>query len=311
LATSEPWNGGSPSAASAPGDARAARPLYASFCTGAIHLTDAITAELAKVAENTYRDVNIAFANELALLSEELGADVHQVIALANRHPRVDILAPGPGVGGHCIPVDPHFLANANPFVTELIATSRRVNERMPEVVVRHVGELVPPRPGARVASEDARFGLPEVNLGYIPSAGGTQTLPRTVRRGTALAMILTGEPIDCDPAFREPGPRLEVLDRLGLERALIFPTLANLLEYSLDGDPDLTDLRCDAGYPQNRTGELIGTKSHIPVSNAERGVRRLDGAHARVADPPALGVARPPDPAGPVRAPAQQRTTR
>jgi UDP-N-acetyl-D-mannosaminuronic acid dehydrogenase len=141
-----------------PGDAEAARPVYASFCTGAIHLTDAITAELAKVAENTYRDVNIAFANELALLAEELGADVHEVIALANRHPRVAILAPGPGVGGHCIPVDPHFLANANPFVAELIATSRRVNERMPEIVVRHVAELLPASVGARVALLGASF---------------------------------------------------------------------------------------------------------------------------------------------------------
>jgi len=141
-----------------PGDAEAVRPLYASFCTGAIHLTDAITAEVAKVAENTFRDVNIAFANELALLSEELGTDVHEVIALANRHPRVDILAPGPGVGGHCIPVDPHFLANANPFITELIATSRRVNERMPEIVVRHVAELLGPSVGARVALLGASF---------------------------------------------------------------------------------------------------------------------------------------------------------
>jgi UDP-N-acetyl-D-mannosaminuronic acid dehydrogenase len=127
-----------------PGDAEVARKLYASFVAGPIHLTDTITAELVKVIENTYRDVNIAFANELALLSEELGVDVHEAIALANHHPRVDILSPGPGVGGHCIPVDPHFLSNANPFVTELIQTSRRINERMPHVVARRVAEYVP-----------------------------------------------------------------------------------------------------------------------------------------------------------------------
>jgi UDP-N-acetyl-D-mannosaminuronic acid dehydrogenase len=111
-----------------------------------------------KVIENTYRDVNIAFANELALLSEELGVDAHEAIALANHHPRVNILSPGPGVGGHCIPVDPHFLSNANPFVTELIQTSRRINERMPHVVVRRIAEYVPPREGARIAILGAAY---------------------------------------------------------------------------------------------------------------------------------------------------------
>ena len=123
----------------APGDAEAARELYASFAHGPIHVTDCVTAELVKVVENTFRDVNIAFANELALLCEELGVDVWETIRLANEHPRVSILSPGPGVGGHCIPVDPHFLSNANPFVTELIQTARRINERMPEVMVRRV----------------------------------------------------------------------------------------------------------------------------------------------------------------------------
>lgn len=141
-----------------PGDAERARALYAAFCEGEIFATDNVTAELSKVVENTYRDVNIAFANELALLSEELGVNVHEVIALANRHPRVNILAPGPGVGGHCIPVDPHFLSNANPFVTELIQTSRRINERMPHVVVRRVEELVPVAYGGRIAILGAAY---------------------------------------------------------------------------------------------------------------------------------------------------------
>ena len=122
-----------------PGDAEFARELYASFAHGPIHVTDCVTAELVKVVENTFRDVNIAFANELALLCEELGVDVWDTIRLANEHPRVSILSPGPGVGGHCIPVDPHFLSNANPFVTELIQTARRINERMPDVMVRRV----------------------------------------------------------------------------------------------------------------------------------------------------------------------------
>ena len=141
-----------------PGDAERASELYRSFCRGQIFTTDNVTAELVKVIENTYRDVNIAFANELALLSEELGVDAHEAIALANHHPRVNILSPGPGVGGHCIPVDPHFLSNANPFVTELIQTSRRINERMPHVVVRRIVEHVPPREGARIAILGAAY---------------------------------------------------------------------------------------------------------------------------------------------------------
>ncbi len=142
-----------------PGDAEAARELYASFTRGGIHLTDCVTAELVKVIENTYRDVNIAFANELALLAEELDVDAREAIALANNHPRVNILSPGPGVGGHCIPVDPHFLSNANPFVTELIQTARRINERMPHVIVKRVLELAPlATGGSRVALLGAAY---------------------------------------------------------------------------------------------------------------------------------------------------------
>lgn len=127
-----------------PLDAEMARAVYATFARGDIHVTDLVTAEAVKVVENAYRDVNIAFANELAILAEALGVDAWETIRLANCHPRVNILAPGPGVGGHCIPVDPHFLANANPFASELIQTARRVNERMPHVVTRLVRQIVP-----------------------------------------------------------------------------------------------------------------------------------------------------------------------
>ncbi len=131
-----------------PGDAEHGSKLYESFVTGVIYTTDCTTAELVKVVENTFRDVNIAFANELALLCEELGVDAWETIRLANEHPRVSILSPGAGVGGHCIPVDPHFLSNANPFVTELIQTARRINERMPDIIVRRIVSRVsvPPR---------------------------------------------------------------------------------------------------------------------------------------------------------------------
>jgi UDP-N-acetyl-D-mannosaminuronic acid dehydrogenase len=119
--------------------------MYASFCDGELCITDCTTAELVKVVENTFRDVNLAFANELALLAETMNVDAWDVIRLANKHPRVNVLNPGPGVGGHCIPVDPHFLSAANPFVTELIQTARRVNERMPHFVARMLDEVLDP----------------------------------------------------------------------------------------------------------------------------------------------------------------------
>ena len=119
--------------------AEMAKALYASFVEGEIFLTDATTAELVKLMENTYRDVNIALANEFALVAERLGINVWEAIELANRHPRVNILKPGPGVGGHCIAVDPWFIVQVAPEVTPLIQTARRVNDSMPA----HVVELV------------------------------------------------------------------------------------------------------------------------------------------------------------------------
>ncbi len=141
-----------------PADAAVVAALYASFCHGEISLTTTAVAEFVKVVENTFRDVNIAFANELAVFAEELGVDVWESIALANAHPRVNILNPGPGVGGHCIPVDPLFLADANPLVTELIQSARRVNERMPYRIVRRISELVEPAQGRKIAILGAAY---------------------------------------------------------------------------------------------------------------------------------------------------------
>jgi UDP-N-acetyl-D-mannosaminuronic acid dehydrogenase len=141
-----------------PRDAEIVRDLYATFCQGEISLTTTSVAEFVKVVENTYRDVNIAFANELAILAEELGLDVWQTIALANKHPRVNILSPGPGVGGHCIPVDPRFLSDANPMVTELIQSARRVNDRMPYRIVRRIVDLVDPAAGTKIALLGAAY---------------------------------------------------------------------------------------------------------------------------------------------------------
>ncbi len=126
--------------------ARAARDLYATFVRGEVIETTATTAEMVKLMENTYRDVNIAIANEFARLAERFGVDVWEAISLANRHPRVEILRPGPGVGGHCISVDPWFLVEAAPDLTPLIRTARQVNDGQPAYVVdllrRALGDL-------------------------------------------------------------------------------------------------------------------------------------------------------------------------
>lgn len=115
--------------------------LYSSFCTGTLHTTDARTAEMAKLTENAFRDVNIAFANELSIIAEGQGIDVWELISLANRHPRVNILQPGPGVGGHCIAVDPWFIVAADPKNSQLIATARQVNDSKPKYVLETVRE--------------------------------------------------------------------------------------------------------------------------------------------------------------------------
>lgn len=113
--------------------------FYNSFVRGEVLATNARTAELAKLTENAFRDVNIAFANELSLICDEQGIDVWELIQLANRHPRVNILQPGPGVGGHCIAVDPWFIVSAAPEQARLIRTAREVNDSKPDWVVEKV----------------------------------------------------------------------------------------------------------------------------------------------------------------------------
>lgn len=119
--------------------AEKARELYASFCNGNIFLTDSRTAELAKLVENSYRDVNIAFANELSIICDRLGINVWELIELANKHPRVNILQPGPGVGGHCIAVDPWFIVAAAPAEARMIRVAREVNDAKPHWVLHRI----------------------------------------------------------------------------------------------------------------------------------------------------------------------------
>ena len=117
--------------------------LYASFCQGEISVTDIRTAEMTKVVENTFRAVNIAFANELAKICRIGGMDVSEVIRIANKHPRVNILSPGPGVGGHCIPVDPWFLVGDYPETANFIRLALQTNASMPEYVLQRSHEAM------------------------------------------------------------------------------------------------------------------------------------------------------------------------
>lgn len=119
------------------------RKLYSSFCKSEIVVTDIRSAEMSKVVENTYRDVNIAFANELAKICRADNMDVYEIIRIANKHPRVNILQPGPGVGGHCISVDPWFLVGDYPDLTNLILTARKTNDAMPTHVLGRIRDIM------------------------------------------------------------------------------------------------------------------------------------------------------------------------
>lgn len=136
-----------------PESALAGYDLYATFVKGHIHKTDATTAEMVKLMENTYRDVNIAIANEFSRLAERFGVDVWEAIKLSSLHPRVKILSPGPGVGGHCISVDPWFFVETAPDLSKLILHARQVNDSQPEFVVELVKKALGSLSGKKIAA--------------------------------------------------------------------------------------------------------------------------------------------------------------
>jgi UDP-N-acetyl-D-mannosaminuronic acid dehydrogenase len=172
----------------------AARDLYRIFVQGECILTNARTAEMCKLTENSYRDVNIAFANELSLICEDLDIDVWELIRLSNRHPRVRILQPGPGVGGHCIAVDPWFIVDSAPDRARLIRTAREVNDDKP----RHVVETV--------IREAERFKAPVIaclGLAFKADIDDLRESP-AVEIVQALARRKAGTMIVVEPNIRE-----------------------------------------------------------------------------------------------------------
>ena len=172
-----------------PRAARRARDLYATFCRGQIFLTDATTAEMAKLTENAFRDVNIAFANELSVIAERVGVDVFELIELANKHPRVNILQPGPGVGGHCIAVDPWFIVSAAPEEARLIRTAREVNDAKPERVVTQVLDAVNGAVSPTIAALGLAFKADIDDLRESPALAITAELARRRPDATVLAV--------------------------------------------------------------------------------------------------------------------------
>ena len=152
-----------------PESAQAGYELYAIFVKGDIIKTNATTAEMVKLMENTYRDVNIAIANEFSQLADSFGIDVWEAISLANLHPRVEILRPGPGVGGHCISVDPWFLVEAAPEKTPLVRTAREVNDAQPQFVVKLVERALGSLEGKKIAA---------LGLSYKPNVDDLRESP-------------------------------------------------------------------------------------------------------------------------------------
>ena len=168
---------------------RRAKEVYASFCEGELLETDDVTAEMSKLTENSFRDVNIAFANELSLISDDLGIDVWELIELANHHPRVNILQPGPGVGGHCIAVDPWFIVSAAPRSARLIRTAREVNDAKPRRVIEKVGEAVQNLNDPVIAALGLAFKANIDDLRGSPAMNITRDLAQHVDHATVLAV--------------------------------------------------------------------------------------------------------------------------
>ncbi len=160
-----------------PESAEAARELYESFVDGEILLTDATTAEMVKLVENTFRDVNIALANELTLIASEHDVDVFEIIDLANRHARVNVHQPGPGVGGHCIPIDPWFIIEDSGRADGLIKRSREVNDATPLRIVDLVADLV----GAPAGDPaDSKIKISVWGVAYKGNVDDTRETPAT-----------------------------------------------------------------------------------------------------------------------------------
>ena len=190
--------------------AEMAADVYRTFCQGELLRTDAATAEMAKLVENAFRDVNIAFANELSLICEELHLDVWEVIGLANRHPRVNILSPGPGVGGHCIAVDPWFIVAAAPRFANLIRTAREVNDGKPH----HVAAQVVEKAGRFVSPTIAFLGLAfKANIDDLRESPAVGIVAHVARDLPDVKLLVAEPHVDELPKVLAAAPTVRLCD--------------------------------------------------------------------------------------------------
>jgi len=174
-----------------------AKEVYRIFVNGELLETNARTAEMSKLTENAFRDVNIAFANELSLICDKLQINVWELIKLANHHPRVNILQPGAGVGGHCIAVDPWFIVNKTPELAKIVRASREVNDGKPEWVIAQIRSAVEHVVARGVAEEDVKVAL--LGLAFKPDIDDLRESPAV---HIAQAVLAT---FKCQVAFVEP----------------------------------------------------------------------------------------------------------
>ncbi|WP_373533161.1 nucleotide sugar dehydrogenase [Vampirovibrio sp.] len=205
------------------------RTLLGQVMQGQLHVTNDITAEFCKLAENTFRDVNIALANELSILADEYGVDITEARELINMHPRVNLLKPGIGVGGHCIAVDPWFFVEASPINTRLISTSRLVNDRMPEYTVQKILTAVQDIQNPKICL---------AGLSYKPEVGDTRESP-----AMRVVALLKAEGIDVvtfDPLLPEYSETTLLHAAKNADYLAVLVGHSAILEVIRDQEPEL-----------------------------------------------------------------------
>ena len=204
--------------------ARKALSFYRGFVRGACITTSARAAEMVKLVENSFRDVNIAFANELSVIAERAGIDVWEVISLANRHPRVNILQPGPGVGGHCIAVDPWFIVHADPENARIIRTAREVNDGKTDYVVAKASDLIDAFPGEEVACLGLAF---KPNIDDFRESPAVKVAARLARRYGQRVKLVEPYARELPMDFAGTGAELIDIDS-AIERCGVFVVLVD-----------------------------------------------------------------------------------
>ncbi|MEP6808639.1 MAG: UDP-N-acetyl-D-mannosamine dehydrogenase [Chthoniobacterales bacterium] len=242
--------------------------LYANFVGGDLFLTSAESAELVKLTENAFRDVNIAFANELAAVCQDLRLNVWEVIDLANRHPRVNILQPGPGVGGHCIAVDPYFIIDAAPKSTQLMSAARRVNSERPYAVVKDIEALLQPGKQQTIAC---------LGLSFKPNIDDLRESPavEVVKRLSELpgVKIVASEPYAHALPHELEGRGIDFVDPLSaIDRADIVVLLVDHRQFNFIDPESLRDK------------QLVDTRGLWTWRKARKPDARVEGSKSRAA---------------------------